>query len=822
MHLRRVPADAGGLAGFGQGLGGRDERGQRLTVQLEAKLDHPAVIGARGDPGFATGGIEADVLGAQAGPAAGGTGADELGRQHVRGADEIGDEAACRAAVDLFGGADLLDRAVGEDRDAVSHRQCLFLVMGDEDEGHAKGALQPAQFLLHLLAQLQVKRAERFVKEQHARLVDERPGKRHTLPLAARKGPRTAVAIAREFHQLERLLGGAVALGPAHALHPQPEGHVVAHVHVREERIVLEHGVDVAPIGRHALGALAIDLDMAGGRLLEARDQAQTSGLAGTRGPQHGEELAIGDVEVNTVDGPDDAEMPTDAAETHSLGHAWSFREEVRKGGPGVCARAQGGSAAHHGDVVGHPAVIGHAAAGLAFRGGGAPEPDLVEVLQPVRVAALGGLHTRLVGAGLGHRGHGAEPDRQIRLQVRVQRMLHEEIGAGRVLGFRVQHQRVGPARGAFLRHDRADRRAVGLQQVDLERPGGRGDDALVLEVVDLHHRVVPVARDQLTLALQEFKRRGILVLVQLVGVLDAEFGLVRLQIHRRIGNVDRAVIGLHPALVRLAVGQRLLVEHDIPAVGRGLEHLGVVHQHVRPPHEGHAVMGAVDGVPGRILQPVVDALPVGDQIDVDRLHLAARDQPQRGIARGGDQIEAPLVHQRHHFIGGARGLHLDLAAGGLLELGDPVIGRIGLAALDIARPGDDRQRPLGLAQFLQHLGLCRQRQRCTKGDPRGAEVQKLFHQSVPCCRGAHWGPSHGSVSEMARFRKFNCQKPAIGKVDIIIYRCTEWLCAARMNSRAVSGRGAPLRQTTPTCTTGSLPETSRETIRSPSSDQRR
>ena len=38
------------------------------------------------------------------------------------------------------------------------------------------------------------------------------------------------------------------------------------------------------------------------------------------------------------------------------------------------------------------------------------------------------------------------------------------------------------------------------LQQVDLERPGRGGDDALVLEVVDLDHGVVPVAADELAL----------------------------------------------------------------------------------------------------------------------------------------------------------------------------------------------------------------------------------------------------------------------------------------------------------------------------------
>ena len=43
--------------------------------------------------------------------------------------------------------------------------------------------------------------------------------------------------------------------------------------------------------------------------------------------------------------------------------------------------------------------------------------------------------------------------------------------------------------------------------------------------------------------------------------------GLVVHQVQRRVGDVDRAVEGLHAALVRLAVGQRHLLEHHVPAV---------------------------------------------------------------------------------------------------------------------------------------------------------------------------------------------------------------------------------------------------------------
>ena len=63
------------------------------------------------------------------------------------------------------------------------------------------------QLLLHLLAQLEVERAERLVEQQHLRLVDERAGERHALALAAGELAGLARAIAGELDQLQRLLG---------------------------------------------------------------------------------------------------------------------------------------------------------------------------------------------------------------------------------------------------------------------------------------------------------------------------------------------------------------------------------------------------------------------------------------------------------------------------------------------------------------------------------------------------------------------------------------------------------------------------------------
>ena len=59
--------------------------------------------------------------------------------------------------------------------------------MGDVDERDADLALDAHQLELHLLAELEVERAERLVEQQHRGLVHERPGERDALLLAARE-----------------------------------------------------------------------------------------------------------------------------------------------------------------------------------------------------------------------------------------------------------------------------------------------------------------------------------------------------------------------------------------------------------------------------------------------------------------------------------------------------------------------------------------------------------------------------------------------------------------------------------------------------------
>src|SRR5438445_140696 len=81
--------------------------------------------------------------------------------------------------------------------------------------------------------------------------------------------------------------------------HPQPVLDVLRHAHVREQGVVLEHGVDVPGVRRHPGDVAAAELDPPGVRPLEPGDQPEQGGLARTGRPEQGEELAGPDLQVD-------------------------------------------------------------------------------------------------------------------------------------------------------------------------------------------------------------------------------------------------------------------------------------------------------------------------------------------------------------------------------------------------------------------------------------------------------------------------------------------------------------------------------------------
>ena len=194
--------------------------------------------------------------------------------------------------------------------------------MGHEDKGDPQPLLQRLQLVLHRLAQLQVQGTQGFIQKQHARLVHQRARQGHALALPAGKLPRLAVAIAVQLDQRQHLFRLGRPQAARDTLDHQPVGHIVAHIHMRKQRVVLKDSIHIALVGRHAARLLAKNPDFAIGGFLEAGDQPQAGRLAGPGGSQHGEEGPFRDGKVNPIDRAYGAEMARDANEFNSSGHA--------------------------------------------------------------------------------------------------------------------------------------------------------------------------------------------------------------------------------------------------------------------------------------------------------------------------------------------------------------------------------------------------------------------------------------------------------------------------------------------------------------------
>ena len=143
---------------------------------------------------------------------------------------------------------------------------------------------------------------ERLVEQQHLGVEHQRPGQRDALLLPAGQLRRAPGGERRHRDQLERRTDPGAHLGLGRLRVPQAEGHVVEHRQEREQRVALEHRVDVAPVRRHRGHVGAVEQDPAGGRLLEPGYQPERGRLTAAGGPEQREELAARYRQVDVVD----------------------------------------------------------------------------------------------------------------------------------------------------------------------------------------------------------------------------------------------------------------------------------------------------------------------------------------------------------------------------------------------------------------------------------------------------------------------------------------------------------------------------------------
>ena len=138
----------------------------------------------------------------------------------------------------------------------------------------------------------------------------DRAGERDTLLLAPGELSRVAIPVlsAASRSRAPRRPARAISV-PGDAAHLEREGDVLGGGHVREQRVVLEHHPDVAPVGRDARHVLAVDLDRAARSA--ARNPATIRSvvvLPEPDGPSSVRNSPRRDVEVDAVDGDGAAE----------------------------------------------------------------------------------------------------------------------------------------------------------------------------------------------------------------------------------------------------------------------------------------------------------------------------------------------------------------------------------------------------------------------------------------------------------------------------------------------------------------------------------
>ena len=159
-----------------------------------------------------------------------------------------------------------------------------------------------------LLADASVQSAERLVQEQHLRPRRERPCQRHALALAAGELIGVPVTEGSQADQLEQLVH-PLALRPlVHTAHGQAERDVLAHGHVPEQRVVLEHEPEPPVLNACFCQLLAGHPHAAGVRLLKAGDHPQHGALPRTAGAEQCRNRPLRRLERDVVHGTERAE----------------------------------------------------------------------------------------------------------------------------------------------------------------------------------------------------------------------------------------------------------------------------------------------------------------------------------------------------------------------------------------------------------------------------------------------------------------------------------------------------------------------------------
>ncbi len=194
-----------------------------------------------------SGGLRREAVAAERDAVVGDRRLDEV---HRRRSDEGRDEEIARRRVERLRRVDLEDPPVAHHCDAMPEGHRLDLIVGDVHGGGAEAGVERGELSAHADPELCVEVRERLVHQERLRLPHDRAAHRYALPLAAGERGRPAVEHALEAQHVRHVVDAAHDLVLRGLPDLQPVAEVLAHGHVRVERVGLEDHGDVPRTGR--------------------------------------------------------------------------------------------------------------------------------------------------------------------------------------------------------------------------------------------------------------------------------------------------------------------------------------------------------------------------------------------------------------------------------------------------------------------------------------------------------------------------------------------------------------------------------------------
>ena len=186
--------------------------------------------------------------------------------------------------------------------DAVGHRQCFNLVVGDIESSHTEFLLEPADLASHDEAQSCVEIRERLIEEQKGGRLRQRPAQRYPLLLSAGEFSWLPLQQLTNAEQFCDALHFCLDVTGRDLLELQWVRDVLSDGHVRIERVRLEDHSEISIFGWQMRDRLSVEADTSRGRSVDTCNHQQCCRLPTSARAQKGDEFPARDIQGDIGD----------------------------------------------------------------------------------------------------------------------------------------------------------------------------------------------------------------------------------------------------------------------------------------------------------------------------------------------------------------------------------------------------------------------------------------------------------------------------------------------------------------------------------------